>query len=129
MQAGYRDTLASLVDLARLGLFVPPMVTCASIEKDGDEEEVNEAAGQLLFIAALVLPLLDEVGDPWYITDLEMLPTAVRRDRVEPIGTKVALASICQIAQDVFRGSWKPTLMTEATKSTTSSSLSSRRSK
>ncbi len=129
MKAGHRDAFAPLVDLTSLGLSVSPMITCTGIQEDGDEEEVDEATSQLSTITSLVLPLLHYVGDTRYIPDLEMLPAPMRGDHMEVIRTEITLVEDLLVYAEALRESWAPTLMTEATKSTTSSSLSFRSSK
>lgn len=119
MEAGHGDALAPLVDLTSLGLSVSPTITCTGIQEDGDEEEVDEATSQLGIIASLVLPLLYRVGDTRYIPDLEMLPAPMRGDHMEVIRTEITLAEDLSVHAAASRASWGPTLMTEATKSTT----------
>lgn len=91
MKAGYCNAFTPLVDMTNFGLRVSPMVTCTGIQKDRDKEKVYEAASELGTITSFALPLLYYVGDSRYITDFEMLPASVRRDRVKVIRAKVTL--------------------------------------
>jgi hypothetical protein len=57
MKAGHRDAFAPLVDMTSLGLSVSPMIACTGIQKDRDEEKVDEATSELSTITSFVAPL------------------------------------------------------------------------
>ncbi len=58
VKAGNRDALASFVDVAGFRLSVSPMITCTSIQKNGNEEQVDKTTSHLGVIAAFFLPLV-----------------------------------------------------------------------
>ena len=91
MKASHRDSFAALVYLSSLGLGVSPMITCAGIQENRDEEEVDEATSQLKTITSLLLPLFHYVGDTRHIPDLEVLPAPMRRNRMEVVRTEITL--------------------------------------
>lgn len=79
LQAGDGEALAAAVDLAGLGAAVAPLGAGARVEQDGDEEEVDEAAGALLGVDGGG-PRGHELVDAGAAADVEVLPAAVGRD-------------------------------------------------
>jgi hypothetical protein len=67
------------------------MITCTGVQKDGNEEEVDKATSYLGVIAAFFLPLVQQVCDARYAPDFKMLPTPMRRNSVELVGTEIPL--------------------------------------
>lgn len=92
MQAGHGDAFAPFVDLACPGLSVAPMIACTSIQQDRDEEEVDQATGQLGVVTPILLPLFQCISDARDAAGLEVLPAAVGRDGVEAVGAVVTLS-------------------------------------
>lgn len=74
------------------GLLEAPVVAGAGVEQHRDEEQVDDAAGDLRRIVdPVVVPLLEEGRDTLHVADVEVLPATVRRDGLELVGAKVAL--------------------------------------
>lgn len=91
MKTGHRNTLTPLIHLVSSGLSVSPIITCAGIQENGDEEEVDQAAGRLCLVTSLLLPLLYDVSDTRDISDFEMLPASMRGDGVEFVRAIITL--------------------------------------
>lgn len=91
VKAGNRDALAPFVDMAGPRLRVSPMIPCTGIQKDGNEEQIDEATSHLGVITAFLLPLAQQVCDARYVSDFKMLPAPMRRNSVELVRTEIPL--------------------------------------
>lgn len=94
MKAGNGDAFTSFIDMTSSGLGISPMITRTSIQKDGNEEQVNKATSHLNVITAFLFPLIKEVCDARDPPDFKMLPAPMRGDSVVLVWAKVPLAGV-----------------------------------
>jgi hypothetical protein len=70
------------------------MVARTSVQEHRNEEQINQSASYLCIVAFLCFPLTYEISNAGYIANFEMLPSSVRRNGVELIGTEVTLVGL-----------------------------------
>ena len=73
-------------------LGIAPMVTSACVQEHRDEEEVDEATSDLDFFCTF--PLLDQIGNSRYVSDLKMLPATMRWYGIEFVRAEISLSPI-----------------------------------
>ena len=79
LQAGHGEALAAAVDSARLLALVLPLGAGASVEQDGNEEQVEQAARALLVVDGRG-PRGHELVNSRAAANVKVLPSAVGRD-------------------------------------------------
>lgn len=90
------DALTPTVRLASI-LLVLPDVAGACIKQHRDEEEVHEASDNLDVFRLVVPPVLEQAFDAVDAADVEVLPSPVAGNLLEPVGSKVSLHNISVI--------------------------------
>jgi len=91
LQTGDRETLAPFVKPAALFALVLPSSTCSCVEKDGDQEEVDQTSATFLCVYG-DWPCLHELVHTWTSTDFKVLPAAVGWNR----GKVWRIVSLCR---------------------------------
>jgi hypothetical protein len=86
------QAFTAFVEASALFGFVAPFCAGAGVEQDGEEKEVDEAAGAFLVVDTEG-PEGEQLVDARAATDLKVLPAAVRRDGVV-VGGKVSLFGV-----------------------------------
>ena len=85
------NAFASFVFALRPRLDIPPVISRSSIQQHRNEENVDQTASNLQFIAPTLFPFLQKFGDAGHVADFKVLPSAVRGNGVELVWSKVAL--------------------------------------
>ena len=69
------------------------MIPSSSIQQYRNEEKVDQPTRNFKFVATMLFPFIEKVGNAGNAANFKVLPAAVRWDGVEFVGTKVALVS------------------------------------
>ena len=94
VKGGNSNALAPFVNTSSFWFGEPPVITCPSVEKHGNKEEIYQPAADLSFLAALGVPRLNELSDSLSASHVKMLPASVRGDCVIFVRPKVSLSAV-----------------------------------
>jgi hypothetical protein len=91
VQTRNRNALTPFIPPLRPRLLVPPMIPRTSIQQHRNEEQIDQSTRDFHVVGSVRFPFADKIGYARDVADFEVLPSAVRGDRVEVVGAEIPL--------------------------------------